>query len=88
MATNHLTATNKAPSHKAPCHRPRHLDDPAAAKRGDRICVVTDNGMSPPTGDGINDILFDAVPVPLWSRASQVWAFERLSYSHGHIDDA
>jgi pimeloyl-ACP methyl ester carboxylesterase len=53
-----------------------------------RSLSLVGSGMSPPTGDGLNDILFDPVPVPLWSRASQVWAFERLSYSHGHIDDA
>jgi pimeloyl-ACP methyl ester carboxylesterase len=53
-----------------------------------RSLSLVASGMSPPKGDGLNDILFDPVPVPLWSRASQIWAFERLSYSHGHIDAA
>jgi 2-hydroxy-6-oxonona-2,4-dienedioate hydrolase len=38
-------------------------------------------------GDSLNDILFDAVPLPLWSTESERWAFERVSYSQGHIDD-
>ena len=46
------------------------------------------SGVCAPTGDGLNDILFDALPAPLWSRRSQAWAFERVSYSHGHIDEA
>lgn len=46
------------------------------------------SGMAPPKGDGLNEITFDAVPLPLWTRASQAWVFERLSYSHEHVDDA
>jgi len=46
------------------------------------------SGDSTPKGDGLDDILLDAVPNPVWSRASQAWVFERVSYSHGHIDDA
>jgi 2-hydroxy-6-oxonona-2,4-dienedioate hydrolase len=46
------------------------------------------SGTSTPAGDSLNDILFDALPAPLWSRASQEWVFERVSYSNGHIDDA
>ena len=53
-----------------------------------RSLSLVASGMSPPTGDGVDEILFDAVPLPLWSCSSQIWAFERLSYSHGHIDDA
>ena len=34
----------------------------------------------------LDDILFVTPPRPLWSRESQAWALERLSYSHTHID--
>lgn len=40
-----------------------------------------------PTGDGIGDLTFAYPPQPLWSRESQRWALERVSYSHHHIDD-
>jgi pimeloyl-ACP methyl ester carboxylesterase len=53
-----------------------------------RSLSLVASGVSPPTGDSLDDILFDATPRPLWSRESQRWAFERLSYSHGHIDQA
>jgi 2-hydroxy-6-oxonona-2,4-dienedioate hydrolase len=51
-----------------------------------RSLSIAASPMCPPTGDGLNDILFDATPLPLWSRHSQAWAFERLSYSHDHVD--
>ena len=41
-----------------------------------------------PTGDGVPDVTFAHPPQPLWSRESQRWALERVSYSHHHIDDA
>ena len=41
-----------------------------------------------PTGDGVPDITLAYPPKPLWSRESQRWALERVSYSHHHIDDA
>jgi 2-hydroxy-6-oxonona-2,4-dienedioate hydrolase len=53
-----------------------------------RSLSIAASPMCPPTGDGLNDILFDATPLPLWSRSSQAWAFERLSYSHEHVDAA
>src|SRR5207237_112289 len=40
-----------------------------------------------PTGDGVGDFTFAYPPPPLWSRESQRWALERISYSHQHIDD-
>lgn len=46
------------------------------------------SAAAPPTGDGLDDIVMQAVPTPLWSRQSQAWAFDRLSYGHGHIDEA
>lgn len=53
-----------------------------------RSLSIVASGASTPNGDSLNDILFDPVPMPLWTRVSQLWAFERLSYSHGHIDEA
>lgn len=41
-----------------------------------------------PTGDGVPNNTLDYPPQPLWSRESQRWALERVSYSHHHIDDA
>jgi 2-hydroxy-6-oxonona-2,4-dienedioate hydrolase len=41
--------------------------------------------MTAPTGDSLDDLLFASPPQPLWSRESQAWALERLSYSHAHI---
>jgi pimeloyl-ACP methyl ester carboxylesterase len=41
-----------------------------------------------PTGDGLADYTHAYPPQPLWSRESQRWALERVSYSHHHIDDA
>ena len=40
-----------------------------------------------PTGDGVGDFTFAYPPKPLWSRESQRWALERISYSQHHIDD-
>jgi len=41
-----------------------------------------------PTGDGVPNTTLDYPPQPLWSRESQRWALERVSYSHHHIDDS
>ena len=40
-----------------------------------------------PTGDGLADYTHAYPPLPLWSKQSQRWALERVSYSHHHIDD-
>jgi 2-hydroxy-6-oxonona-2,4-dienedioate hydrolase len=40
-----------------------------------------------PTGDGVGDFTFAHPPQPLFSRESQRWALERISYSHQHVDD-
>jgi 2-hydroxy-6-oxonona-2,4-dienedioate hydrolase len=53
-----------------------------------RSLAIAASPMCPPTGDGLDDILFDATPIPLWGRSSQAWAFERLSYAHDHVDAA
>ena len=59
-----------------------------AAPKSLRSLSIVASPMSPPTGDGLDDLLFDAAPLPLWSRRSQAWVFERLSYSHEHADAA
>jgi 2-hydroxy-6-oxonona-2,4-dienedioate hydrolase len=38
-----------------------------------------------PTGDGVPNITLAHPPKPLWSRESQRWALERVSYSHHHV---
>lgn len=51
-----------------------------------RSLSIVASPMSAPVGDVLDDILLVAPPRPLWSRESQAWALERLSYSHMHID--
>jgi len=52
-----------------------------------RSLSIVASPMSAPTGDSLDDILFAAPPQPLWSRESQAWALERVSYSHAHINN-
>jgi len=40
-----------------------------------------------PGGDGLENLTHAYPPQPLWSRASQAWALEQVSYSRHHIDD-
>lgn len=40
-----------------------------------------------PAGDGVDNLTLLQTPEPRWSRASQQWAYERMSYSHLHVDD-
>jgi len=51
-----------------------------------RSLSIVASPMSAPTGDSLDDILFTAPPQPRWSRESQAWALERVSYGHAHID--
>jgi 2-hydroxy-6-oxonona-2,4-dienedioate hydrolase len=41
-----------------------------------------------PSGDSVPNLTLAHPPQPLFSRESQRWALERVSYSHQHIDDA
>jgi pimeloyl-ACP methyl ester carboxylesterase len=43
--------------------------------------------ISGPTGDGVENLTLAYPPVPLWSRHSQRWAFEQLSYTPHHITE-
>src|SRR5262245_44615124 len=40
-----------------------------------------------PTGDGLENLTLAYPPLPLWSRQSQRWAFEQLSYAPHHITE-
>lgn len=51
-----------------------------------RSLSIVASPMSPPTADGFDPILFTSLPQPLWSRDSQAWALERLSFVHTHVD--
>jgi pimeloyl-ACP methyl ester carboxylesterase len=41
--------------------------------------------VAAPTGDGVENLTLAYPPAPLWSRHSQRWAFEQLSYAPCHI---
>jgi pimeloyl-ACP methyl ester carboxylesterase len=62
----------------------------AAAEAPKRVRSVTavSSVAAAPTGDSVVNLTFAHPPRPLWSRASQAWALERISYSHHHIDAA
>ncbi len=51
------------------------------------LAMVTSH-IASPTGDAIENLTLAHPPRPLWSRPSQAWALERLSYTYHHIDDA
>jgi pimeloyl-ACP methyl ester carboxylesterase len=40
-----------------------------------------------PSGDGVPNVTLAHPPKPLWSRESQRWALERVSYSHTHVTE-
>lgn len=47
--------------------------------------TVTSSVVAAPTGDGVENLTLAHPPLPLWTRHSQRWAFERLSYAPSHI---
>lgn len=51
-----------------------------------RSLVVTACMQAAPTGDGVPNYALAYVPNPKWSRASQAWVLERLSFTHHQID--
>ena len=53
-----------------------------------RSVTAVDAVAAAPTGDGVPNLTFAHPPLPRYSRDSQRWALERVSYSHHHIDDA
>ncbi len=48
--------------------------------------TVVASAWAAPSGDGVENYALRHPPAPLWSRESQGWTFDRLSYSHHHID--
>jgi pimeloyl-ACP methyl ester carboxylesterase len=61
-----------------------------AAEAPQRVRSVTAvaSVAAAPTGDSVVNLTLAHPPPPLWSRRSQAWALERVSYSHQHIDAA
>lgn len=61
-----------------------------AAETPERVRTVTAvaSVAAAPTGDAVPNLTLAHPPKPLFSRESQRWALERVSYSHHHIDDA
>ena len=53
-----------------------------------RSVTIVASPTAAPSGDGVANLALADPPAPLWSRASQAWAFDRLSYAHHHIDAA
>jgi pimeloyl-ACP methyl ester carboxylesterase len=49
---------------------------------------IVASAAAAPTGDGVENTTLLSPPDPLWSRESQAWVYDRLSYSHHHIDAA
>jgi pimeloyl-ACP methyl ester carboxylesterase len=78
-----------------PCHLVGHdlgglVALMVAAEAPQRVSAVTavSSVAAAPSGDSVENLTLAYPPQPLWSRASQRWALERVSYSHLHIDDA
>jgi pimeloyl-ACP methyl ester carboxylesterase len=77
-----------------PCHLVGHdlgglVALMVATEAPQRVRAVTavSSVAAAPTGDSVENLTLAYPPQPLWSRASQRWALERVSYSHLHIDD-
>jgi pimeloyl-ACP methyl ester carboxylesterase len=78
-----------------PCHLVGHdlgalvalslaIDVPALVSS---VSIVA-GGPCAPSGDTVQNLTLLHPPQPLWTRESQAWALERLSYSHQHVDNA
>ena len=50
------------------------------------LTVVSSSAVAP-TGDGVHNLVLDHPPLPLWTRASQAWALNRIVYAHQSVDD-
>jgi 2-hydroxy-6-oxonona-2,4-dienedioate hydrolase len=90
----HATALVKATSDK-PVHLVGHdlggmVALQAAIKAPELLASLTivASSAASPTGDGVEILTLINPPRPALSRESQAWAYDRLSYSHHHIDDA
>lgn len=60
-----------------------------AARNPELVRAVTavSSVAAAPGGDGLENFTHAYPPTPMWSRASQAWALEQVSYSRHHIDD-
>jgi 2-hydroxy-6-oxonona-2,4-dienedioate hydrolase len=88
-------SVRKAIEGKGKCHLVGHdlggllaLNIAIEAPQLVRAVTAVASVAAAPTGDGVADLTLAYPPKPLWSRESQRWALERVSYSPHHIDDA
>ena len=79
---------------KGPCHLVGHdlgglLAFNLAIEAPQLVSAVTAvaSVAAAPSGDGVPNVTLAHPPQPLWSKASQRWALERVSYSHAHVTD-
>ena len=76
-----------------PCHIVGHdegglvaIAAALAAPASVRSVSIVASPSAAPTGDSIENVTLANPPPPAWSRATQAWALERLSYNPHHID--
>jgi 2-hydroxy-6-oxonona-2,4-dienedioate hydrolase len=90
----HVLALLQA-SDAGPCHVVGH-DDGAlvglwlalnAPERLKSVTVVASRTAAP-AGDGMPVLTLNNPPQPLWSRISQAWVLEQISYSYAHVTEA
>jgi pimeloyl-ACP methyl ester carboxylesterase len=79
---------------KGPCHLVGHdlggllaFNVAIEAPQLVRAVTAVASVAAAPSGDGVPNVTLAHPPKPLWSRESQRWALERISYSHAHITD-
>ena len=60
-----------------------------ADKAPDRLksISIVASPSAAPSGDSLPVMTLDHPPKPLWSRLSQRWTFDQVSWSHAHIDE-
>ena len=79
---------------KGPCHLVGHdlggllaFNLAIEAPQLVRAVTAVASMAAAPSGDGVPNVTLAHPPKPLWSKESQRWALERVSYSHAHITD-
>ena len=79
---------------KGPCHLVGHdlggllaFNVAIEAPQLVRAVTAVASVAAAPSGDGVPNVTLAHPPKPLWSRESQRWALERISYSHANITD-
>lgn len=78
-----------------PCHVVGHDEGGLAAlwlamHAPDKLKSVTvvASRTAAPAGDGLPVLTLNNPPQPLWSRLSQAWVLEQISYAYAHVTDA